>query len=583
MDRKQAQDVAEKFMTPRYRRLDRLERYVDGTVYDGREDFFAPSRDVPLLERRPAFVYPIVANAIRSNGDLILGEERWPRVEPKVLEEGDTSEFGTALEEDDAETVAYLIQRIIEQAKLKLAMRRMLESAQTCGTAVLVATVRLGKLCVEQPLAKWCTPEFDAYGRLESLEIRYPYVVDFFNPEIQKFECRAMLYRRTIDAQSDTVYLPAIAPIDGREPAWTVDAERSVAHGLGFVPAIWYAFGGACVTADSDDGTAIHANLTDEIDLLNVGLSQRALAAHYAGDPQIWETGVSEFDGPQATGRATIAPAPGTPADAERYLGAHFSGGGARRPARKKGAGAVWRYEQSESKVGMLTLPGDALKAVDEHLKDIRSKIEESLGVVFVDPTTARTVMEISGKAQEMLFKRQVDRCSYIREDFGDNALIPTLSMLIRLAYSVEKKAPGSLYLEGLKAASVVVSRFEQLTANGITMWMGCELDCTWGPFFAPDDADKLAMVQMVTTARDGNLITDKTAIKTTASLFPIGNLDAEIEELEKAREEQKLALQAAMDAGAHDHGDTGKPEGAPPSGDAKPGGRGGRKPKPSA
>ena len=63
-------------MTPRRCRLKEASGYVDGTVYDGRPDFFDDS--VPLRERRPCVIYPVVRNAVASYTSMCLGDGKFP-------------------------------------------------------------------------------------------------------------------------------------------------------------------------------------------------------------------------------------------------------------------------------------------------------------------------------------------------------------------------------------------------------------------------------------------------------------------------------------------------------------------------
>ena len=72
----QANELARAAMPPRFHVLDQLDRFVEGTAYEGRPGFWE-AVDVPLMERAPAIVDPVADDAIRSYIDLILGEHRW--------------------------------------------------------------------------------------------------------------------------------------------------------------------------------------------------------------------------------------------------------------------------------------------------------------------------------------------------------------------------------------------------------------------------------------------------------------------------------------------------------------------------
>ena len=54
--------------TERYVRLDRLERFVETSQYEGLPDWFEAGENAkPLVERAPCIAYPIVDNAIASH------------------------------------------------------------------------------------------------------------------------------------------------------------------------------------------------------------------------------------------------------------------------------------------------------------------------------------------------------------------------------------------------------------------------------------------------------------------------------------------------------------------------------------
>ena len=79
-------------LSPRYRRLDELERWVNGRQYDGQDSWWSDAK--PLWERAPCISYPIVGIAAQSNVDLVLGESRFPVFTSKPGEDTSASESG---------------------------------------------------------------------------------------------------------------------------------------------------------------------------------------------------------------------------------------------------------------------------------------------------------------------------------------------------------------------------------------------------------------------------------------------------------------------------------------------------------
>ncbi len=220
-------EIAAKHCTPRAKRMLRHIAYVEGTQYEGRHPFLQEGDNAPpLIERAPCIVYPVVPNAINSHRDFVLGEGRWPAVRPRA---------GSLASEDVEAEVAEELRRLENTSRAPVVSREAFEDALGCGTSVAIVCVREGRAEIETVLAAWCTPTFDKRRRVTSLEIRYPYTDTYFDEREGKYVERCMLYRRFIDATTDTVFDPQVAPENGSAPAqWTeakdgkvTDAARS--------------------------------------------------------------------------------------------------------------------------------------------------------------------------------------------------------------------------------------------------------------------------------------------------------------------------------------------------------------------
>lgn len=550
-------------LPPRYHRLDRLERYVEGTQYDERDSFWCD--DKPIMERAPCIVYPVVESAIRSTVDLCLGEGRWPSItashveedaeepedkpkadgekpkpelpKPKPKAKAKPFDERFALDEAEAESLDALIDAIVEQARLKSVCDDLMAQSMGAKTSVAIAGVRDGKLFIDTTRAKWCTVERDESGEVKSLEIRYPYLEEY--KDRGKWSVRCMLYRRVIDDAADTTYLPAKASEDGAEPDhWVPDPAKTKEHGLGFCPVHWYARRKSCGTVADEDGHAVHERLLDEVDGLNFALSLRHRAALYASDPQTVEIGVDEDHNPAPAGRqANVVIGGGMDPVTGKVTPGYIVPTTGKKAARMRGVGVNWRYPSKDSQVDMLTLPGDALKAADENARDLRSKIAEALGVVFIDPDNAKFSAELSGKALARLYDRQVRLCDKEREDFGDNCLLPLISLLLRIALSKGSGKDDALYLSGVKEALPILERFVAEVKGKGSRWFAPQLDLTWGPYFEPDAADGKALVELVTAAHTGGFITKYTAVEELRDIFEIGNVDRYLDELEQEGE----------------------------------------------
>jgi len=545
--------------SPRYMRLETFEQYVEGTQYEGLPGWYNDT--VPLLERAPTIVEPVTQKAILSFVALCLGEDRWPGV---TVETGDDSAFDDqlVLGEEAAAILDRGLATVIEQSRLETVSRRALSQAMGCGTAVAVSAVKDGQLCVETPLAKWCTPTFDETrpGVVDELEIRYPYLHHYRDGVDNKWAVETLLYRRVITATQDITYKPAKASENGGEPdSWIV--QTAIDHGLGFCPVIWYAFDRVTATVDEVDGHPIHEHLLDEIDCLNRSLSQHDRAALYAGDPQPVEIGVDEDHNPAPTGRRAqpmrhfSGESPPTKEANEKW-----NMGGSTMVAagvRMKGPGVVWRYPSKDSKVSFLALPAGALDAIRQNYEDLRNQLAEALSWVRIDPGTMQGssagAFNLSGRALQWMYRRQTDRCDTIRPDFEYGFLIPVLNQLLRVCLAVARGGNGGLYLPGLSLIAAALVPFERgVERDGELVgvrWFPPPIEVKWGPYFADTALDVAQVGKEVREDYGAGLITKETAIARLADFYDIENPAEYAHEMGEAENHHAESWSSALEA----------------------------------
>jgi len=443
----------------RFRRLEAIECWVTGAQYDGRKSWWDDS--VPLWERAPCIVYPVVQIAIQSNTDLVLGEGRFPTFTSKPGEDEDSEENGLA---EDAS--AALDRFIVEHHRLcrfRAHAREAFAAGQGCGTAVGIHGVRQGRPFADLAPAKWATPELGPLGEVLGLEIRYPYIEEY-KDERGKWRVRARVYRRVINQERDVTYLPAEADAEGREPNWQENKALTSEHKLGFCPVVWYPFMRGCVPVNEIDGAPIHKDITDEIQGHDIAVSQRHRGALFS-EPQVVEIGVVPGYSPTELGRPAMVPATAdgrkiSTGEARSWAGPGFLEQPSGEQARKKGPGYPWQYSHPDTKVSVLTYPGDALKAQDDNARDLRIKLQESLCVVFLDPENIKFAATTSGKALEAIKQKQIDRCNQFRDDLRDNFLLPSVDMQLRIA----QKLGDGLKVPGIRKILPILEKF----ANGV-------------------------------------------------------------------------------------------------------------------
>lgn len=445
----EATKLYESALSPRAAALLELERYVEGTQYTGMLDWFA---DAPMQDRAPCIVYPVVRAAIDSNTDLLLGDGKRPQLTARPDE--DDSALGVeGLSEDESELYDQWLRAVERETRLWTVAREAFRQAQCARSSATVWGLRGGRLFGNVLRARWCEPEFSADGETVTRLVQcYPYVDTERAPD-GSLRSVARFFRRVIDATTDTTYFPIAIPDGGRMPAdgaWVADPARTMAHGLGFCPVTWYAHMRGPLVRGDYDGNALHEHLLPQVRAHDYALSQRHRAALYASDPQWTEIGVEEGYNPSPAGptvpRDGVAstlkggrPTTDNPITGSYRTPQRASGG------RRRGVTSVWTYPDPNTKVMMHTLPGEALAAATGNANDLRVKLCESLAVVFLDPESVKFVATLSGKALEVIRRRQLDRCDQYREDFGEHWIKPSVGMLARIVQATAAHGGGVL------------------------------------------------------------------------------------------------------------------------------------------
>ena len=537
--------------SPRYKRIERLQKYFDGSIYDGRPAWLDRTVDVPLLERAPCIRYPIVEATAKSYSALCLGDGKFPTFTSNTSEDDRKLDPDFGLSDVDSKTFDAVTKKIVEQARLPAVSQQAFERALYSSSCGAVVSLVRGKFKITLLDPKTCTPTWLVSNpdELASVEISYRYVEDRFDAGLGVWTKAVMVYRRVIDAKTDTTFVPVevVSTKDFPKPS-EPDPAKTVSHGLGFVPVVWYAFLAAACDATTVDGVAFHASVLEQIDAINYALSSRHQAALYAGDPQLWETGVDTAANVGSQGRVAGTPLgpDGKPAKPDGWQDALYPKGRAS-GARKKGPGQVWQYENPDAKVGMLTMPGDALKGPNDHIADLRAKICEALGAVFIDPATLRGTADISGKALAVIYANQIARCNQYREDFGRGFLLKTLSVMLRIV----AKTPSGIYVAGVDKLRKLLGRFA--TDQG---WFDPSIQLKWGDYFEPSDVDEETRVDVALKALGQGIITDESALQKIKPIFNIDNTAQYLETLKQERAEKQANAAALAQASKPAAGD---------------------------
>lgn len=565
-------------LSARYSALEGYEAWYEGRQYDGQSNWW--DGECPLWERAPCIVYPVVQIAARSNVDLLFGRSRFPEFVFEHEEEDAEEPDEEVLSTKDAAELDKFLRRYQEAVFFRSLCCEVFTQAQACGSACAVYGLRDKRPFGDSLPAKWCKPDLDQHGNVKQLEVRYPYYETGKNERGEQ-TIVAKVYRRVIDGQRDIEYKPAVAREDGTEPRWVENSDRTVTHGLGFCPVVWYPLMRGTAPINDFDGQPIHRHVTDEIREHDVARSQWHRGA-LLSEPQPYEIGVEPGYNPTEGGREPGvistehggAPGPNNPVTG-RFVGS------LKRPARMKGPGLVWQYPNKDTKVDALTYPGEALKAQEDNCRDLRLKLQEALCVVFLDPESIKFASSTSGKALEAIKQKQIDRCEIFRDDVERRFVRPSVEMMLRIAAKAVERGT-QLRVRGASRVKTLL-KTKVLPEDAAPTY-----EVVWGSFYAIDVEEQKKLVAMVVEALSAEqpVVTLRVALQKLAPVWgvrDVAELEKQIlEELDKREvkrdDQERRALSKAHDlmmkAGAD--AEPGAEPGGGGAGEAKSSGSGG-------
>jgi hypothetical protein len=257
--------------SPRARRLELMQRVLDGTLYDALpyefHDERSPSGEyIPLRRRQPSVRYALARVVVEDSVALLFSEGHFP-----------------AVASPDA-AVRDALQAVARDCRLNQVMTEAAIRG-SIGSCCLLLRVLQGRVFVDVLDTTWLTPvwQADAPDVLASVTERY------------KAPGRELLalgydvadsgaaywFQRRWDAQDETWFVPQAG---GAARAPTVDAVRSVRHGLGFVPLVWIRNlpGGV-----APDGACTFRSAVETGIEIDYQLSQAGRGLKYSSDPTL--------------------------------------------------------------------------------------------------------------------------------------------------------------------------------------------------------------------------------------------------------------------------------------------------------
>ncbi len=471
----------------RTNRLLALMSVLDGKQYDCLPYPFVTEKSgageyIPLSNRRPSVRSGLCRVVVDDSVSLLFSEGHWPTIQ--------------ASSEQAVESLSLLVRQTrLNEVMLDAATRG------SVGSVAIMLRVLKGKPFFSVMTTEYLMPTYDPedpdmlIGVMERYKVKGADLAAQGYPVAQDDLGKMFWFQRTWDDLAETWFLPQ--KLDEKTPP-VIDADRSTAHGLGFVPIEWVRnlsggddIDGACTFECAID-TAIEADYL---------LSQAGRGLKYSSDPTlVLKSGMGGSDD-GATARV--------------------------------GGSATALEVPPEGDAKLLEINGNAAKTVLEHVRELRSIALETMhgNRAHADKMTAAT----SGVALQTMMAGLIWLADRLRISYGEGALLNLLRMACKAS-----QIDGGLLLGGQKV---------RIDDAG--------LELRWPDWLPAMPQDVLTTVQGVVTAYAGGIISLKTAVTRMAGLLGIDDVTAEIKLVEDAAVlkqqqalDQAVAVKAAASAG---------------------------------
>ncbi|MGR3717166.1 MAG: hypothetical protein ACU0B1_10505 [Thermohalobaculum sp.] len=374
---------------PRVRRLDILQRVLDGTIYDGLFHEFHEERDaagqyIPLRERRPCVRYGLARLVAEDSVALLFSAGHFPAIR---------------CADDEARAALTSIAR---DSRLNAVMTEAALRGSVGSVAILMRVLR-GRVFFDVLDAKRLTPVWDPAAPDTLVRLTEEYKVPAAALRGRGYDGiednGTYWFRRVWDTASETWYLPWRV---GSETVPVVDRGRSVTHGLGFVPAVWIRNlpGGLGI-----DGACTFESAIEPAIEIDYQLSQAGRGLKYSSDPTLLIKEPAAGDGPILRGAAN----------------------------------ALVVSEKGDAK--LLEIGGTACEAVIQYVRTLRELALESVHGNRVD--ASRLTAPASGRAFEMMNQGLLWLSDNLRVSYGECGLVPLLRQVAAASRVYPLRAGG--------------------------------------------------------------------------------------------------------------------------------------------
>jgi hypothetical protein len=438
--------------------LDILRRVLDGTLYDVLPYQFHEERSlggdyIPLRSRRPSVRYGLSRVVVEDSVSLLFSEGHFPTIDC-----ADT-------------TVQSVLSDIAKEARLNQVMTEAAIFGSVGSVAILMRILR-GRVFFQVLDTTYLAPLWDPEAPDSLCKITERYKVSGTRLAENGYQIADLgidyWFERQWDIECETWFTPVAV---GHTGVPDIDLERSVKHGLGFVPIVWVRnLPGRSATDDPNDGACTFRSAIETQIEIDYQLSQAGRGLKYSSDPTLL---IKE----PATSDAQIV----------------------------KGAGnALVVSERGDAR--LLEIGGTASAAVMEYVRTLRELALESVhgNRANADRLTAAQ----SGRALELMNQGLLWLADNLRVSYGETALLSLARMVVRASHvyplrAMEKEIPA--------------------------LDVSARLSIKWPRWYPPTADDRQKDAQTLTTLVTAGLMSRETAVKAIADTFDIEDVPGEL------------------------------------------------------
>ena len=445
----------------RTRTLDILTRVLEGRLYNVLPYKFHEERGsggeyVPLRNRRPSVRYPLSRIVVEDSVALLFSEGHFPTVD---------------CPDRDAQQA---IVDIFKESRLNLVMTEAATRGSIGSAAILLRVLR-GRIFFQILNTMFLTPTWNPEepDTLSRVVERYKlsgraleqagYEID--DPGAEHW------FTRCWDMESETWFEPY--PVGGSDRL-IIDEQRTVHHGLGFVPITWIKnLPGPSSTGDVNEGACTFRSAIETQIEIDYQLSQAGRGLKYSSDPTLL------LKEPVALDRDLV-----------------------------RGAGnALIVGEHGDAR--LLEIGGTASAAVMEYVRTLRELALESLHGNRASPD--RLTAAQSGRALELLNQGLIWLADNLRITYGEGAILD----LVKMISQASRRYP--LRVRGRPIAPIDAQM---------------PFTLKWPRWYSPTAEDRQRDAQTLATLATSGHLSRETAVKSIADTFDIEDIRVELDRI---------------------------------------------------